>query len=132
MTRAGCSITPGPRDGCLDRRRSTRATARSHRSATRMGTAGCSRRSPPAFRAGDAGPALVITRTALSRRRYRMHAAYDSAAELAEALRRAAAAHGQHEAQIGHADPDWPDWYAQYMVEEQAVPPAQTAPGAST
>jgi hypothetical protein len=21
--------------------------------------------------------------------------------------------------EIGHADPDWPDWYAQYMVDEQ-------------
>jgi catechol 2,3-dioxygenase-like lactoylglutathione lyase family enzyme len=33
---------------------------------------------------------------------------------------RAAAAHGQHEQEIGHADPDWPDWYALYMVQERA------------
>jgi hypothetical protein len=46
---------------------------------------------------------------------------YDSAAELADALRRAAAAHGEHEKQIGHADADWPTWYAQFMVDEQAV-----------
>jgi catechol 2,3-dioxygenase-like lactoylglutathione lyase family enzyme len=53
-------------------------------------------------------------------------AAYDSVAGLADALRRAEAAHGEHEQEIGHADPDWPDWYAQYMVDEserQAVSP---------
>jgi catechol 2,3-dioxygenase-like lactoylglutathione lyase family enzyme len=48
-------------------------------------------------------------------------AAYDSAADLAEALRRAAAAHGKHEAETGQADPDWPDWYAQYMVDERSA-----------
>jgi catechol 2,3-dioxygenase-like lactoylglutathione lyase family enzyme len=47
-------------------------------------------------------------------------AAYDSVAGLAAALRRAEAAHGKHEEEIGHADPDWPDWYAQYMATEQA------------
>ena len=41
-------------------------------------------------------------------------------ADLAGALRRAAAAHGEHEARIGAEDPDWPDWYADYMVREQA------------
>jgi catechol 2,3-dioxygenase-like lactoylglutathione lyase family enzyme len=46
-------------------------------------------------------------------------ATYGSAGDLAEALRRAEAAHGKHEKEIGHADPDWPDWYAQYMVDEQ-------------
>lgn len=45
---------------------------------------------------------------------------YDSAGVLAEALRRAAAAHGKHEEQTGQADPNWPDWYARYMVDEQA------------
>jgi len=45
---------------------------------------------------------------------------YDSVEELAEALRRAAAAHGEHEKRIGKADPDWPDWYAAYMVAEAA------------
>jgi len=44
---------------------------------------------------------------------------YDSVAELADALRRAAAAHGKHEEETGQADPDWPDWYAQYMVDER-------------
>jgi len=45
---------------------------------------------------------------------------YSSASELSQALRRAAAAHGQHEARIGQADPNWPDWYAEYMVREQS------------
>ena len=45
---------------------------------------------------------------------------YASAGDLAGALRRAAAAHGEHEARTGKADPDWPDWYAEYMVRERA------------
>ena len=45
---------------------------------------------------------------------------FASAAELAGAMRRAEAAHGEHEKRIGAADPDWPDWYAAYMVAEQA------------
>jgi catechol 2,3-dioxygenase-like lactoylglutathione lyase family enzyme len=46
--------------------------------------------------------------------------AYHSAGDLAAALRRAASAHGEHEKRIGRADPDWPDWYAEYMVREQS------------
>jgi catechol 2,3-dioxygenase-like lactoylglutathione lyase family enzyme len=45
---------------------------------------------------------------------------FTSASDLASALRRAAAAHGKHEAQTGQGDPNWPDWYAEYMVREQA------------
>jgi len=45
---------------------------------------------------------------------------FASANDLASAFRRAEAAHGQHEKRIGAADPDWPDWYAKYMVAEQA------------
>jgi hypothetical protein len=30
------------------------------------------------------------------------------------------AAHGQHEKGLGHPDRDWPDWYAEYLVREQA------------
>ena len=45
---------------------------------------------------------------------------FGSASELANALRRAEAAHGEHEKRIGKADPNWPDWYAEYMVAEQA------------
>jgi catechol 2,3-dioxygenase-like lactoylglutathione lyase family enzyme len=46
--------------------------------------------------------------------------AFASASDLSQALQRAAAAHGEHEARTGAADPDWPDWYAEYMVREQA------------
>jgi catechol 2,3-dioxygenase-like lactoylglutathione lyase family enzyme len=45
---------------------------------------------------------------------------FASATDLASALRRAAAAHGEHEKRVGAADPNWPDWYAEYMVREQA------------
>ena len=45
---------------------------------------------------------------------------FASATELASALRRAEAAHGQHEKRTGKADPNWPDWYAEYMAAEQA------------
>jgi catechol 2,3-dioxygenase-like lactoylglutathione lyase family enzyme len=44
---------------------------------------------------------------------------FDSATDLASALRRAEAAHGEHEKRIGKADPNWPDWYAEYMVAER-------------
>ena len=46
--------------------------------------------------------------------------AYSSVADLAGALRQAAAAHGEHEKRIGQADENWPDWYAAYMVAAQA------------
>jgi catechol 2,3-dioxygenase-like lactoylglutathione lyase family enzyme len=49
-----------------------------------------------------------------------------SSTELAGALRRAAAAHGEHEKRIGHHDDEWPDWYAEYMVREQAGKPLPT------
>ena len=46
---------------------------------------------------------------------------YTSPMELAAALRRAAAAHGEHEKRTGgQYDAGWPDWYAEYMVQEQA------------
>ena len=44
---------------------------------------------------------------------------FTSSAELAAALRRAAAAHGEHEKRTGQHDANWPDWYAEYMVAEQ-------------
>jgi catechol 2,3-dioxygenase-like lactoylglutathione lyase family enzyme len=44
---------------------------------------------------------------------------FASANDLASALRRAEAAHGQHEKRIGQRDANWPDWYAAYMVAEQ-------------
>ncbi len=46
--------------------------------------------------------------------------AFTSSTELAAALRRAAAAHGEHEKRTGQHDENWPDWYAEYIVREQA------------
>ena len=46
---------------------------------------------------------------------------YTSASDLASALRRAEAAHGEHEKRAGgQRDENWPDWYAAYMAAEQA------------
>jgi catechol 2,3-dioxygenase-like lactoylglutathione lyase family enzyme len=45
---------------------------------------------------------------------------YSSASDLADAMRRAALAHGEHEKRIGEADANWPEWYSRYMVAEQA------------
>jgi len=47
--------------------------------------------------------------------------AFVSTVDLASALRRAAAAHGEHEQRTGgQRDENWPDWYASYMVAEYA------------
>ncbi|MBI5320444.1 VOC family protein [Bradyrhizobium sp.] len=47
-------------------------------------------------------------------------ASFGSQADLAAALRRAAAAHGEHEKRNGgRHDENWPDWYAEYIVKEQ-------------
>ena len=48
---------------------------------------------------------------------------FGSATELATTLRRAAAAHGEHEKRTGGYDANWPDWYAEYIVSEQAGKP---------
>src|SRR5271170_6118467 len=46
---------------------------------------------------------------------------FASTSDLASALRRAAAAHGEHEKRTGgQRDENWPDWYAAYMVAEQS------------
>jgi len=46
---------------------------------------------------------------------------FGSASDLATALRRAEAAHGEHEKRSGgQRDANWPDWYAAYMAAEQA------------
>ena len=46
--------------------------------------------------------------------------AFATTADLASALRRAEAAHGEHEKRTGQHDANWPDWYAAYIVAEQA------------
>jgi catechol 2,3-dioxygenase-like lactoylglutathione lyase family enzyme len=43
-----------------------------------------------------------------------------SASDLASVLRRAEAAHGEYEKRTGLRDANWPDWYARYMIAEQA------------
>jgi hypothetical protein len=45
---------------------------------------------------------------------------FGSVADLAGAMRRAEAAHGEHEKRTGRRDTEWADWYAEYMVAEQA------------
>jgi catechol 2,3-dioxygenase-like lactoylglutathione lyase family enzyme len=45
---------------------------------------------------------------------------FASATDLASALRRAEAAHGQHEKRIGQRDANWSDWYAKFMTAEQS------------
>ncbi len=45
---------------------------------------------------------------------------FNSVSDLSSALRRAEAAHGEHEKRTGQRDANWPDWYAKYMVAEQA------------
>ena len=45
---------------------------------------------------------------------------FSSVSDLSSALRRAEAAHGEHEKRTGERDANWPDWYAKYMVAEQA------------
>ncbi|NRP70850.1 hypothetical protein ILFOPFJJ_01732 [Ensifer psoraleae] len=45
---------------------------------------------------------------------------FASAADLANAFRRAETAHGEYEKQLGHRDEDWPTWYADHMVREQS------------
>jgi catechol 2,3-dioxygenase-like lactoylglutathione lyase family enzyme len=45
--------------------------------------------------------------------------AFSSTADLASAMRRAEAAHGEHEKRTGERDANWADWYAAYMAAEQ-------------
>src|SRR5271170_3744003 len=50
----------------------------------------------------------------------RAETAFASTNDLASALRRAEAAHGEHEKRTGQRDANWPEWYAAYMVAEQS------------
>ena len=72
------------------------ATRRSPRSAIPTATAGCCRRSPQRL------PGRVDANDTT----------YTSSPDLASALRRAEAAHGEHEKRTGQRDADWPNWYA--------------------
>src|ERR1700752_2812548 len=57
---------------------------------------------------------------------------FASPAELASALRRAEAAHGEHEKRTGVRDADWPNWYAENMGPEQAGKPLPSCVAATT
>jgi catechol 2,3-dioxygenase-like lactoylglutathione lyase family enzyme len=50
-------------------------------------------------------------------------ATFTSSTDLAAALRRAEAAHGEHEKRIGRHDAEWADWYAEYIVRERTGQP---------
>jgi catechol 2,3-dioxygenase-like lactoylglutathione lyase family enzyme len=52
--------------------------------------------------------------------------AYTSLSDLANAMRRAETAHGEHEKRTGQRDADWPSWYAEYMIAEQSGKPLPT------
>jgi catechol 2,3-dioxygenase-like lactoylglutathione lyase family enzyme len=51
---------------------------------------------------------------------------YASLTDLANAMRRAETAHGEHEKLTGQRDADWPSWYASYMIAEQSGKPLPT------
>ena len=51
---------------------------------------------------------------------------FTSSTELGSALRRAETAHGEHEKRTGQRDANWSDWYAEYIVREQAGKPLPT------
>jgi catechol 2,3-dioxygenase-like lactoylglutathione lyase family enzyme len=79
-------------------------------------------RSFASFRDPDGNGWLLQEITARQPGRIDSHATgFASVADLAGAMRRASIAHGEHEARNGGAyDENWPDWYAAWMVAEQA------------
>jgi hypothetical protein len=54
------------------------------------------------------------------------HATFTTVTDLAQALRRAEIAHGEHEKRTGHRDAQWPAWYAEYLLAEQTGKPLPT------
>jgi catechol 2,3-dioxygenase-like lactoylglutathione lyase family enzyme len=79
-------------------------------------------RSFASFRDPDGNGWLLQEITARLPGRIDSHATtFASATDLANAMRRASAAHGEHEKRSGgQRDENWPDWYAAYMVAEQS------------
>jgi catechol 2,3-dioxygenase-like lactoylglutathione lyase family enzyme len=75
------------------------------------------------FRDPDGNGWVLQEVTARLPGRMETNTTFASAAELATTLRRAAAAHGEHEKRAGGHDANWPDWYAEYIVREQAGEP---------
>ena len=81
-------------------------------------------RSFASFRDPDGNGWLFQEITARAPGRVDADTTFTSPAELAAALRRAGAAHGEHEKRTGgQHDVNWPDWYAEYMVREQSGEP---------
>ncbi len=73
------------------------------------------------FRDPDGNRWLIQEVTTRLPGRVEAQTTFTSAEDLAAALRRAAAAHGEHEARDGGKyDENWPDWYAEYMVADRA------------
>jgi catechol 2,3-dioxygenase-like lactoylglutathione lyase family enzyme len=72
------------------------------------------------FRDPDGNGWLIQEVTTRLPGRVEAETAFASVTDLAGALRRAAAAHGEHEKLTGQYDEKWPDWYAAYIVAEQA------------
>ena len=77
-------------------------------------------RSFASFKDPDGNGWLLQEITARLPGRVTANTTYSSVGDLSQALRRAAAAHGEHEKRIGQADSNWPDWYAEYLVREQS------------
>jgi catechol 2,3-dioxygenase-like lactoylglutathione lyase family enzyme len=78
-------------------------------------------RSYASFRDPDGNGWLLQEITARLAGRVEADTSFTSPTELASALRRASAAHGEHEKRNGgQPDAKWPDWYAEYIVREQA------------
>jgi catechol 2,3-dioxygenase-like lactoylglutathione lyase family enzyme len=76
-------------------------------------------RSFASFRDPDGNGWLLQELTQRAPGRVEGDATFSSSADLAAALRRAEAAHGEHEKLTGQHDANWPDWYAEYVVREQ-------------
>ena len=80
-------------------------------------------RSFASFRDPDGNGWLFQEVTARAPGRVDADTTFTSSTELASALQRAAAAHGEHEKRIGKHDADWAAWSAEYIVREQAGKP---------
>ena len=104
MTSAACSTTPAEKAASVARMRHGAVTLPSRRSTIRTGN----------------GWLFQEVTVRLPGRVDADGTTFTSSTELASALRRAEAAHGEHEKRTGQRDADWPNWYAEYIVREQA------------
>ena len=144
--RGGARLRPGPvpdrlrhrgrpRRAARSRRRDQRGVPRRRRRVRGRGRA-LPVRAAPGQRSGSRASQLPLVRLvqrsgrqrlavpgdhdAAARARRRHATSFASANDLASAFRRAEAAHGEHEKRTGQRDANWPDWYAAYMIAEQA------------